>query len=157
MHSFEVHSNESACRKSDRLGLEQVLYIYPLLLCLLGGICCKIWWQLSGFPELSRCSGRHLSWFESRSRGRYLCRIHTWGAVLPQICPFSIYLGRSMHSAPFFDIVGTWCIFSLTHIFQKQSAWLYLSGLLFSHFHWKMLLPLCYRCRGPWKTESFSW
>ena len=25
MHSFEVHSNESACRKSDRLGLEQVL------------------------------------------------------------------------------------------------------------------------------------
>ena len=26
MHSFEVHSNESACRKSGRLGLEQVLY-----------------------------------------------------------------------------------------------------------------------------------
>ena len=25
MHSFEVHSNESAYRKSDRLGLEQVL------------------------------------------------------------------------------------------------------------------------------------
>ena len=25
MHSFEVHSNESACRKSRRLGLEQVL------------------------------------------------------------------------------------------------------------------------------------
>ena len=25
MHSFEVHSNESACRKSDRLGLEQVI------------------------------------------------------------------------------------------------------------------------------------
>ena len=25
MHSFEVHSNESACRKSGRLGLEQVL------------------------------------------------------------------------------------------------------------------------------------
>ena len=24
MHSFEEHSNESACRKSDRLGLEQV-------------------------------------------------------------------------------------------------------------------------------------
>ena len=24
MHIFEVHSNESACRKSDRLGLEQV-------------------------------------------------------------------------------------------------------------------------------------
>ena len=24
MHSFEVHSNESACRKSGRLGLEQV-------------------------------------------------------------------------------------------------------------------------------------
>ena len=24
-HSFEVHSNESACRKSGRLGLEQVL------------------------------------------------------------------------------------------------------------------------------------
>ena len=23
-HSFEVHSNESACRKSGRLGLEQV-------------------------------------------------------------------------------------------------------------------------------------
>ena len=28
MHSFEVHSNESACRKSDRLGLEQVLYVF---------------------------------------------------------------------------------------------------------------------------------
>ena len=26
MHSFEVHSNESACRKSGRLGLEQVKY-----------------------------------------------------------------------------------------------------------------------------------
>ena len=26
-HSFEVHSNESACRKNWRLGLEQVLYI----------------------------------------------------------------------------------------------------------------------------------
>ena len=24
MHSFVVHSNESACRKSGRLGLEQV-------------------------------------------------------------------------------------------------------------------------------------
>ena len=24
MHSFEVHSDESACRKSGRLGLEQV-------------------------------------------------------------------------------------------------------------------------------------
>ena len=24
IHSFEVHSNESACRKSGRLGLEQV-------------------------------------------------------------------------------------------------------------------------------------
>ena len=24
MHSFEVHSNESACIESDRLGLEQV-------------------------------------------------------------------------------------------------------------------------------------
>ena len=27
MHSFEVHSNESACRKSGRLGLEQVFRI----------------------------------------------------------------------------------------------------------------------------------
>ena len=26
MHSFEVHSNESACRKSGCLGLEQVMY-----------------------------------------------------------------------------------------------------------------------------------
>ena len=25
MHSFEVHSNESACRKKVRLGLEQVV------------------------------------------------------------------------------------------------------------------------------------
>ena len=25
MHIFEVHSNESACRKSGRLGLEQVI------------------------------------------------------------------------------------------------------------------------------------
>ena len=25
MHSFGVHSNESACRKSGRLGLEQVI------------------------------------------------------------------------------------------------------------------------------------
>ena len=27
MHSFDVHSNESACRKSGRLGLEQVMCI----------------------------------------------------------------------------------------------------------------------------------
>ena len=27
MHSFEVQSNESACRKSGRLGLEQVIYV----------------------------------------------------------------------------------------------------------------------------------
>ena len=26
MHSFEVHSNESVCRKSGCLGLEQVMY-----------------------------------------------------------------------------------------------------------------------------------
>ena len=26
MHSFELHSNESACRKKGRLGLEQVMY-----------------------------------------------------------------------------------------------------------------------------------
>ena len=26
MHSFEVHSNESACRKSGRLGMEKVYY-----------------------------------------------------------------------------------------------------------------------------------
>ena len=26
MHSFEVHSNESTCRKSGRLGLDQVIY-----------------------------------------------------------------------------------------------------------------------------------
>ena len=32
MHSFEVHSNESMCRKSGRLGLEQVS-ILPFLLC----------------------------------------------------------------------------------------------------------------------------
>ena len=25
MHIFEVHSNESACRKSGRLGMEQVI------------------------------------------------------------------------------------------------------------------------------------
>ena len=25
MHSFEVHSNKSVCRKSGRLGLEQVI------------------------------------------------------------------------------------------------------------------------------------
>ena len=28
MHSFEVHSDESVCRKSGRLGMEQV-FIYP--------------------------------------------------------------------------------------------------------------------------------
>ena len=27
MHSFEAHSNESACRKSGRLGMDQALYI----------------------------------------------------------------------------------------------------------------------------------
>ena len=32
MHSFEVHSNESACRKKVRLGLEQVKYCIMLLL-----------------------------------------------------------------------------------------------------------------------------
>ena len=29
MHSLEVHSNESTCRKSGRLGLEQVMSIMP--------------------------------------------------------------------------------------------------------------------------------
>ena len=32
MHSFEVHSNESACRKKVRLGLEQVHIYNPNLL-----------------------------------------------------------------------------------------------------------------------------
>ena len=27
MHSFEVHSNESACRKKVHLGLEQVIWV----------------------------------------------------------------------------------------------------------------------------------
>ena len=30
MHSFEVHSNESACRKKVCLGLEQVMYVTRL-------------------------------------------------------------------------------------------------------------------------------
>ena len=30
MHIFEVHSNESACRKSGRLGLEQVIWVSQL-------------------------------------------------------------------------------------------------------------------------------
>ena len=30
MHSFEVHSNESACRKKVRLGLEQVLTLLEM-------------------------------------------------------------------------------------------------------------------------------
>ena len=34
MHSFEVHLNESACRKSGRLGLEQVI----ILTCVIGYI-----------------------------------------------------------------------------------------------------------------------
>ena len=37
MHSFEVHSNESACRKSGRLGLEQVYTIIFGLLYIVGG------------------------------------------------------------------------------------------------------------------------
>ena len=32
IHSFEVHSNESACRKKVRLGLEQVFSNKPKLL-----------------------------------------------------------------------------------------------------------------------------
>ena len=31
MHSFEVHSTESACRKKGRLGLEQFLYHSTIL------------------------------------------------------------------------------------------------------------------------------
>ena len=38
MHSFEVRSNESACRKSGRLGLEQVMYA-PVLLPVSGQSC----------------------------------------------------------------------------------------------------------------------
>ena len=30
MHIFEVHSNESACRKKVRLGLEQVNYLHTM-------------------------------------------------------------------------------------------------------------------------------
>ena len=30
MHNFVVHSNESACRKSGRLGLEQVIIVYSV-------------------------------------------------------------------------------------------------------------------------------
>ena len=33
MHSFEAHSNESACRKSGFLGLEQVQYLRPTKRC----------------------------------------------------------------------------------------------------------------------------
>ena len=29
MHSFEVHSNESACKKKVRLGMEQVFNVIP--------------------------------------------------------------------------------------------------------------------------------
>ena len=32
MHSFEVHSNESACTESGRLGLKQVQCVCPVLL-----------------------------------------------------------------------------------------------------------------------------
>ena len=31
MHSFEVHSNESACRNSGRFGLDQVSYIKQII------------------------------------------------------------------------------------------------------------------------------
>ena len=33
MHNFEVHSNESACRKKVRLGLEQVNNCHQLIYC----------------------------------------------------------------------------------------------------------------------------
>ena len=49
MHSFEVHSNESACRKSGRLGLEQVLSA-------VGG---KI---TSKFPEATEIAAGRGSW-----------------------------------------------------------------------------------------------
>ena len=32
MHSFEVHSNESVCRKSGCLGLEQVIISYQWIM-----------------------------------------------------------------------------------------------------------------------------
>ena len=33
MQSFEVHSNESACRKSGRLGMEQVYVLLDSVVC----------------------------------------------------------------------------------------------------------------------------
>ena len=36
MHSFEVHSNESACRKSGHLGLEQVIWAFEFSCFLIG-------------------------------------------------------------------------------------------------------------------------
>ena len=36
MHSFEVHSNESVCRKSGRLGMEQVITL------IMEGVCCTM-------------------------------------------------------------------------------------------------------------------
>ena len=46
MHSFEVHSNESECRKSGRLGLEQVIRTLPDLLVQL--------WKYTGTQNLKR-------------------------------------------------------------------------------------------------------
>ena len=42
MHSFEVHSNESACRKSDRLGLEQVLNLNGAIVTFAMNFCKKL-------------------------------------------------------------------------------------------------------------------
>ena len=55
MHSFEVNSNESACRKSERLGLEQVFHVDQCIL-----------FHLTNCVKTILIAGGSLKWFYSR-------------------------------------------------------------------------------------------
>ena len=59
-HSFEVHSNESACRKKVRLGLEQVIY------------------NTVGFRKRKRCPSRN-------KKGQQKQTIHDFSASRAEI------------------------------------------------------------------------
>ena len=58
MHSFEVHSNESACRKKVRLGLEQVIHTFEMLTnCILAIVIILIAW----FGGIINHCGKHMA------------------------------------------------------------------------------------------------
>ena len=132
MHSFKVHSYESACRKSRRLGLEQVYSLFQ-----------RLWnfqsFQLSFFLmfyfvfHFMFCSSLlNLGHFKGEDLA---LRLHFPDVCMNNICP--LFLSSVLSSG-----IVTAILFNNSFVFLPfiVVVWKYWSWIIAANFHWSSSL-----------------